>query len=93
MLHGNPISDMPAWSAVTTYPGHPLGRWHYIRWQSGRRELYDLAADPWEVHDRSGDPAYAGVRQALERLRQDLLAEGTQPPAGSHDAGTTDPVR
>jgi arylsulfatase A-like enzyme len=77
MLVGNPITGMPPWTAVTTYAGHPLGRWHYIRWQTGRRELYDLAADPWEVRDRSQDPAYAPVRKALERLRRELVAEGT----------------
>ena len=30
-------------------------------------ELYDVVADPWQLHDLSTDPAYAGV---LERLRE-----------------------
>ncbi len=80
MLHGNPITGMPAWSAVTTYPGNPLGRWHYIRWRTGRRELYDLALDPWELRDLAGLPAYAEVRRSLERLRRRLLAEGRARP-------------
>ena len=53
-----------------------LGRWHYIRWQTGRPELYDLAADPWEVHDVAQLPPYATVRHALEMRRGELLAEG-----------------
>jgi arylsulfatase A-like enzyme len=93
MLEGNPITGMPAWSAVTTYPGHPLGRWHYIRWQTGRRELYDLAADPWESRDRSQDPAYALVRQALERLRRQLRAEGRGQAASPRDARSAERVR
>jgi arylsulfatase A-like enzyme len=76
MLARNPITGMPPWSAVTTYEGDPLGRWHYIRWDTGRRELYDLSKDPWELHDVSADPANATVRRALERRRRALLAEG-----------------
>jgi hypothetical protein len=93
MLDGNPITGMPPWTAVTTYSGHPLGRWHYIRWQTGRRELYDLAADPWEVRDLSQDPRYAPVRQALERLRRELVSEGTKPSAGRVDARSAERVR
>lgn len=77
MLAGNPITGMPPWSAVTTYEGDPLGRWHYIRWDTGRRELYDLARDPWELRDVSADPALGEVRRALERRRRALMAEGT----------------
>jgi arylsulfatase A-like enzyme len=93
MLSGNPITGMPPWSAVTTYAGDPLGRWHYIRWRTGRRELYDLAVDPWELHDRASDPAYARVRQALERRRRQLVAEGRVPRRGSPEPAPSDPVR
>jgi hypothetical protein len=84
---------MPPWSAVTTYTGHPLGRWHYIRWETGRRELYDLAADPWELHDRSQDAAYLPVRRALERLLRQLVAEGTGQAASPGDARSPERVR
>jgi arylsulfatase A-like enzyme len=93
MLEGNPITGMPPWTAVTTYLGHPLGRWHYIRWATGRRELYDLAADPWEVRDLSQEPAYGTVRRALERLRRELVAEGTQDARGADDAASAERVR
>jgi hypothetical protein len=84
---------MPAWTAVTTYAGHPLGRWHFIRWQNGRRELYDLAADPYELHDVAQDPAYAAVRRSLERLRRELVAEGTSPARAPAGGGAAEPVR
>lgn len=80
MRAGNPASRMPTWSAVTTFAGYPLGRWHYIRWKGGAVELYDLARDPHELHDVAADPALADVRAALDRERRRLLAEG-RPPA------------
>ncbi len=90
---GNPASRMPPWSAVTTYAGHPLGRWHYIRWKGGGIDLYDLAADPDERRDLATDPAYADVRRALERERRSLMAEGRAPvggPGASGRRGTSD---
>ena len=39
----------------------------------GDHELYDLAADPAELHNRAADPALAGVRADLERRLLDLL--------------------
>lgn len=80
MLEGNRITRMPPWTAVTTYEGDPLGRWLYIRWETGRRELYDLAADPWMLHDVSAEPAHAEVRRALEGRRRQLLREGRATP-------------
>jgi choline-sulfatase len=42
-----------------------------IRRTSGAHELYDLRADPLELHNRYGDPALADVRQALEQRMLD----------------------
>jgi len=67
---------MPAWSSVTTYDGYPLGRWHYIRYSTGAIELYDLALDPWELHDVADVPADAGVIATLDALRKTYLREG-----------------
>jgi arylsulfatase A-like enzyme len=83
MPEGHPVGRVPSWSAVTTYQGDPLGRWHHIRWEGGRTELYDLEADPLELHDVVGDPANARVVADLERLRLDLLAEGAPAPSQS----------
>jgi len=47
-------------------------RWKYVHWTDGFRPmLFDLAADPQELHDIGADPALAGVRDAM---RERLLA-------------------
>lgn len=42
-------------------------RWKYIRYQDleGMDELYDLAADPYEMENRVGDPETAEIRKTL----------------------------
>ena len=47
------------------------GRWKLIRYpQIDRTQLFDLEADPHEVHDLAGDPAQASrIRDLLEALR------------------------
>lgn len=46
-------------------------RWKLIRWESGREELYDLANDPGETRNLSGEPSAAKM---LAELRQRLRA-------------------
>jgi arylsulfatase A-like enzyme len=47
----------------------------YVYSPHGTDELYDLEADPHELVNRDGDPAYAGTRQELgRRLRDWMLA-------------------
>jgi N-acetylglucosamine-6-sulfatase len=79
MLHGSTKLGMPSWTAVTTYKGYPLGQWHYIRYSGGAIELYDLAADPWELDDVADVPANAEVITALDALRTAYLLEGRPP--------------
>jgi arylsulfatase A-like enzyme len=43
---------------------------HYIRYLSGREELFRTAADPWQRHDLAADSAF-GAR--LSVLREELL--------------------
>ncbi len=40
---------------------------HFMKPSRPREELYDLAADPHEIHNLAGDPAYAEVLQDLRR--------------------------
>jgi len=43
-------------------------RYRFIRYSDGSEELYDIAADPNEWHNRAGDPALAGVKEELAGL-------------------------
>ncbi|MCC9077647.1 sulfatase-like hydrolase/transferase [Litorilinea aerophila] len=64
-----------------TYHGNQFGlysqrmvrdrRWKYVWNATAEDELYDLEADPGEIHNRAADPA---CRQELARLRGRLLA-------------------
>ncbi len=44
-------------------------RWHYIRYQDGSEELYDVGADPHEWHNLAGSPSRRAV---VERFRRRL---------------------
>lgn len=53
------------------------GRWKYVAALFDGHELYDLAADPWELHNLAEDPAHLAVREDLAaRLLRQL--EGSQ---------------
>jgi arylsulfatase A-like enzyme len=65
-------SGLPTFEAIRTTLQHPLGRWHYIEWGSGKRELYDSIEDPYELTNLAGREAYADV---VQQLAADLDAE------------------
>jgi hypothetical protein len=55
----------------STWNGVPLsvGEWKYIHYEGFVPQLFDLHADPHELHDLGLSPAHANVRAALhERL-------------------------
>ncbi len=41
-------------------------RWKYVHFERFRPQLFDLEADPHELHDLGDDAAYAGVREAMK---------------------------
>jgi arylsulfatase A-like enzyme len=47
-------------------------RWMYIEYENGWRELYDLEHDPYELVNRSRDPALAALRGRLDRRLKTL---------------------
>ena len=67
-----PYADAPPFEAIRTTSTHPLGRWHYIEWGTGKRELYDSVKDPWELTNLAGDKSYQEVR---DQLAADLETE------------------
>jgi len=65
------------WTTNLDYRVIRKGSYKYIRWLrfEDAAELYDLEADPYELHNLIDDPAVAAVVADLqEELRQQLLA-------------------
>jgi hypothetical protein len=58
-------SDFFGWEAIRT------PEWRFIRWETGRRELFDLVADPWEMRDLHDERP--GVASDLEARLDEML--------------------
>jgi arylsulfatase A-like enzyme len=75
---------LPAWypSTIGDLLGVQEGMLRLIRNGDGRLEVYDLAADPEERHDLSGDPALAPriarLAELAERARPSRAASSSQ---------------
>ena len=52
---------------VENYLGVRLGRYKYVEYETGDRELYDIAKDPYELHNRVTDPRFDRVQAFLKR--------------------------
>jgi N-acetylglucosamine-6-sulfatase len=50
------------------YQGVRTDRYLYDQYGSGEKELYDLQNDPFELQNQAGNPVYASVQSALQRL-------------------------
>ncbi|MET0773703.1 MAG: sulfatase-like hydrolase/transferase [Candidatus Limnocylindrales bacterium] len=66
----------PVWTSVTTYASSPLGRWRFVRYRNGERELYDLRRDPGERVNLAGQRRHADIQRRLDRRLARLLREG-----------------
>lgn len=47
--------------------------WKYVEYRSGKRDLFDLVNDPYEMQNLGAKPAFAAVRQQLSAEMQALL--------------------
>jgi arylsulfatase A-like enzyme len=95
-------APIPQWDGVTTTPDSPLAGegcaaaaaggciWHYVRYETGEKELYDDSGgpcwswsriqpgDPCELSNLAGNPLYADIQAALDQRLDQLL--GAAPP-------------
>jgi arylsulfatase A-like enzyme len=55
----------PGWDGLRT------PRWHFVRWLTGRRELFDVIADPWERVDLA--PLQPELAEAMEARLDELI--------------------
>ena len=65
------------------YPGFDglrTPQWHYIRWLTGRRELYDVQADPWE-QDNLVKTESTRAAEMEARLDELIVDSGGPPPS------------
>lgn len=70
-LYGE-ISDGPRATRMIRKDDYKLIYYPY----GNRSQLFDVHADPFELHDLAQDPAHAGVRRELEALLMDALYGG-----------------
>jgi iduronate 2-sulfatase len=64
-------------SAISFNKGHSLrtDRWHFMRYNDGTTELYDMERDPQQLTNRSADPQLSQVIDDLVRRLDERLAK------------------
>ncbi|MBU3674664.1 MAG: sulfatase [Solirubrobacteraceae bacterium] len=80
-------ASMPNNKWDKAYKGVRTGDWKYVIYRdSGAEELYDLKADPYEINNLAGDPAYAATKARLiaklEQLKECSGSACTAVPSG-----------
>jgi arylsulfatase A-like enzyme len=65
---------------------HRDERWRYVYWLDEPEQLYDLHADPDEMHDLGRDASTAAVREAMRTRLLDFLARRRHRSTVSDDA-------
>jgi arylsulfatase A-like enzyme len=66
--------DIPTYCAVRN------DQYKYVLYANGGRELYDLKADPLELKNQAGNPAFQPIQSALQARLAQLCVP---PPPGS----------
>jgi arylsulfatase A-like enzyme len=64
-LRDFPIESYEAKRDAVPFHGVRTPRYVYVAYDDGERELYDLAADPYELQNVHGDPRYAAAEAWL----------------------------
>ncbi len=67
----DPIDDHPDMLGVRDV----ANGFTWVEYETGERELYDLATDPDQLDNRAYDPTYGGMRQRYETRLGELLTE------------------
>jgi arylsulfatase A-like enzyme len=60
------------------YEGIRIGRYKFVQYRSGAKELYDLKLDPYELHSRHIDPRYRKVKRWLLKVLRRMEACNTR---------------
>lgn len=71
---GQSVFDVPTYAAVRTGPSDAYPWRLYVEWDAGARELYDLAADPYQIQSLHADPSRAAEISILHGLLASLKA-------------------
>ena len=72
-LHGEHLYDGQSCQWILSRTEDTLEKFVWFS-GSGKRQYFDLLADPDETHDAMSDAAYAGRTAALEQALTDVLA-------------------
>lgn len=67
------VHPNPAWYGLRTTKAYDDRLWVYTEYKTGDRELYDLTADPHQLRNRAGQPAYADREADLRELLHDKV--------------------
>ena len=63
---GFPLEAMAGYRGRPAYCGWRTRSRMYVRWATGREELYDYRSDPHEQHNLAGDPSLRDVQQRMQ---------------------------
>lgn len=74
---------------IPTYCGVRNAGYMYAQYDTGEEELYDLAADPYELSNVAGDPAYQSALTSI-RARMMELCSPLPPGLAGADVSVTD---